>query len=804
MGYTGQGIGNKPFDVYDKVEVDAVKDNLQSQINNKPISVVTSVLLNDDALALADTTPTKNFAVVTYTGTGAAQDIVTGIDSVDFTVANNGSGYWFDRANNAVKDDAGNIVESGQCDWGAAKGVSKVHIKNRTTAQSNNVYDGLRGVDKAIFTESTSAEVSYTDRLTAFTSTGISLGAGGLSNDGDNYILYQTLYTHIKWGKTSHNKLYIEAYNPVTKEGMVYYIGSGQVGHQIPHSVEAIVGYYDTKNIGQSVNWGSFISGKYTGNLNLDTALNNYPDANDETEDSILINSNWNGVNSANDAFILYYKAKAATWIAGTYIGTGAAGNFVETKDVNGVARKPVRVIIKKVDGTGDWVVVDLKRPRSGYTTNYYSIVLNSANAEALNWNTSPGLVPITFDLTGFTIGVDGGDHSQLVHYNESKAQYLYMVEFDTNGAGDGSYFDYPTDGTNVNINNGIFQFVKGKTQAGYDFTTQQVQVGSIDFTGASDGIKWVARKEDGTYAFFDKKPAYETYEKEYADDNRLILKNGKWYSTTGGELVTNGTFDVDTTGWIAGNGASLSVENGQLKVTGSTTDYPFASQDITAVSGKKYRISGIANGIDAKIEVSGAVYLGNNVYLADSDIITVRLIIDNVTDNSEAYFDNISVYKLEPTLDQEQPPLSFIKHPIVVASETPQLIEYTQTLAENMMNDTYIKGTLEVTGNITAPNLLGGEGYKWVNETANRAKGVTYVNTTGKPIMVTVSGSADTWSYMYFYVDGMVIQAVQSRDADTTSSQPVLTAIVPAGSTYKVVHNSSASGQIAKWYELK
>jgi hypothetical protein len=63
------------------------------------------------------------------------------------------------------------------------------------------------------------------------------------------YIAYQTLYTHIKWGVTSQGKFQIEAYNPVTNEGMIYYIGSGVAGHQISHSMGVEIDYSDGKNL---------------------------------------------------------------------------------------------------------------------------------------------------------------------------------------------------------------------------------------------------------------------------------------------------------------------------------------------------------------------------------------------------------------------------------------------------------------------------------------------------------------------------------------------------------------------------
>jgi hypothetical protein len=65
-------------------------------------------------LSLSNTVKTLGFDAVTYTGNGTTQDIVTGISSVDFTVASNGSGYWLDRTVNQVKTDAGAVVASGE------------------------------------------------------------------------------------------------------------------------------------------------------------------------------------------------------------------------------------------------------------------------------------------------------------------------------------------------------------------------------------------------------------------------------------------------------------------------------------------------------------------------------------------------------------------------------------------------------------------------------------------------------------------------------------------------------------------
>jgi hypothetical protein len=87
----------------------------------------------------------------------------------------------------------------------------------------------------------------------------------------------------------------------------------------------------------------------------------------------------------------MYYKCKSETFTIGTYTGTGVAGNFVETKDSNGVARKPRRVIYKAVSGTGYWMVSDSERGDDTFT-----IALNTSGAEFSGQD-------VGFSANGFT-----------------------------------------------------------------------------------------------------------------------------------------------------------------------------------------------------------------------------------------------------------------------------------------------------------------------------------------------------------------------------------------------------------------
>jgi len=133
--------------------------------------------------------------------------------------------------------------------------VSKVHIKGRSEATHNEVFDGLRGKGVCITTNDTRKEDAY-DVLTAFNVNGISLSStGGINADTETYIAYQTLYTHIKWGKTNQDKRYIEAYNPVTRETMIMYEMSSSAGNKLPTSIGVKSELVEIKNLATAEDW---------------------------------------------------------------------------------------------------------------------------------------------------------------------------------------------------------------------------------------------------------------------------------------------------------------------------------------------------------------------------------------------------------------------------------------------------------------------------------------------------------------------------------------------------------------------
>jgi len=108
-----------------------------------------------------------------------------------------------------------------------------------------------------------------------------------------------------------------------------------------------------------------------------------------------------------------------------------------------------------------------------------------------------------------------------------------------------------------------------------------------------------------------------------------------------------------------------------------------------------------------------------------------------------------------------------------------------------------------EITGDhvkeIIAGNLGVGAGQTWQDVAASRASGVTYTNTTGRPIVVHVYEVIGTASHTsYITVDGVTINI--NADGGANNKQSTQLAIIPDGSTYSWVTNAVIAG----WYELR
>lgn len=275
-----------------------------------------------------------------------------------------------------------------------------------------------------------------------------------------------------------------------------------------------------------------------------------------------------------------------------------------------------------------------------------------------------------------------------------------------------------------------------------------------------------------------------------------------------GAELVTNGTFTTDTSGWTSVAGAALSVDTNRLKVI-TTPSYGGASQAITTIVGKRYHITGtyIRGIADGRIAVGTTT---TNRGLCDSGILTtdktitlsfvattstsyIYLSIGTNTTNDYCFFDNISVRQMDwvegtndaiQTTEADQPYVGGV----IAPNEVKKLKTFNQT-STIISNSSIVCGSND-SWSLTASVLLNSVGTATDNErllfgsffsqirfqavlyffASNNATPVTLLSESfikskiGKNIVFTVVGRNGILSV---YVDGLLINTIT---ADTAS----------------------------------
>ncbi len=193
-----------------------------------------------------------------------------------------------------------------------------------------------------------------------------------------------------------------------------------------------------------------------------------------------------------------------------------------------------------------------------------------------------------------------------------------------------------------------------------------------------ADGFKY-AKKIEGVsgYTRVDNKPSYGMYTKESANDNRDIFDGKDWYTPTGDELVTNGTFET-LDSWVIAPGTVPVIENNSLKLT-HTTATGYIYNWFPTIPGETYTFSvgkglgdgtysaqfklGISNTEDSYYKnVYGQDISGSYTFVAEQSTVLVKLSIGTSNLSATAYFDDISLFKSEPTIGTKLPPQSYLE----------------------------------------------------------------------------------------------------------------------------------------------
>jgi hypothetical protein len=289
-----------------------------------------------------------------------------------------------------------------------------VWIKSRSVATDNKLTDSVRGVTKALISNSGGSETTDTQGLTAFNSNGFTVGTN------TDYNTLSATYVGWQWqagqGSTSSNTngsiTSTVSVNTTSGFSIVTFTGTGSsatVGHGLGIAPNLII--WKTRN--QVNNWNTYHSS--IGNtsaiqLNLTSAIDtsiNYWNNTSPTSSVFSIGS-YTSPSTIN--CVAYCWASIAGFSAfGSYTGNGSADNaFVYT------GFRPKYVMIKRTDATNDWYILD--SARNTYNPETWILAADLSDADYNNSNT------LDFVSNGFKIRNAGSA------FGASSGNYVYAA----------------------------------------------------------------------------------------------------------------------------------------------------------------------------------------------------------------------------------------------------------------------------------------------------------------------------------------------------------------------------------------
>ena len=251
-------------------------------------------------------------------------------------------------------------------------------IKDRDQARENKLTDAVRGVTKAIVTNSAAAETTDTYGLTAFGTDGFTVGStSGYNNNSENFASWNW-----KAGTTSGlsgGTITPSSYsiNATSGFGIYKYTGNGTSGATIAHGLGKEPKMIIIKRTDAAPNWqiyhwrmGNTKFIEFTSG-GQQTGTSRWNDTTPTT--SVFTLGNDNDVNGSGNTYIAYVFCDVQGYQkCGGYIGNGASGvPNAEGAFVN-LGFKPKFIMVKSYSNSGAWTIWDNKR--AGFNPQTYRL----------------------------------------------------------------------------------------------------------------------------------------------------------------------------------------------------------------------------------------------------------------------------------------------------------------------------------------------------------------------------------------------------------------------------------------------
>jgi len=265
-----------------------------------------------------------------------------------------------------------------------------VWIKDRSQANGHGLFDVIRGTTKGLFSNLTNGEITDSNSLTSFDSTGFSTGSGGTTFstniNGNSYVAWawdagSSTASNTQGSITSQVRANASAGFSVVSYTAAYTGSARTVGHGLGVKPNLII--LKNRNDG-SANWRVYHSAS---GASLPLVLNSTAAAssnfgiwnNTEPTSSIFtigINTDVGGNSGSGEGLIAYCFAPVAGYSSfGSYTGNGSSdGPFVYT------GHRPRWILLKATSITNEsWIIIDTARS----TYNVVDAFLRADTSEA-------------------------------------------------------------------------------------------------------------------------------------------------------------------------------------------------------------------------------------------------------------------------------------------------------------------------------------------------------------------------------------------------------------------------------------
>ena len=317
-------------------------------------------------------------AATTYTGTGATQTISDG--------GNNTIGTTFQP--------------------------DLVWLKSRSAATDHALYDVVRGTTLDLASNTTAAETTQSTGLTAFGSTGFTIGAlAKINTNAATYVAWQWKANGTGVSNTNGSITSTVSANTTAGFSVVTYTAPASGSYTVGHGLGVVPAMIIVKDRTQATNWNVYhISLGNTLQVQLNTTGAQSAGVwNSTSPTSSVFSSTVGGVSFASDNVVAYCWAAVPGYSAfGSYTGNGSAdGPFVYT------GFRPRFILTKRTDAVNTWELYDTSR--SAYNAATAALYPNTSAAETTD-------DPVDILSNGFKMRASGNA------FNTSGGTYIYAA----------------------------------------------------------------------------------------------------------------------------------------------------------------------------------------------------------------------------------------------------------------------------------------------------------------------------------------------------------------------------------------